>query len=222
MYCDKCGKNNAEGTAFCEECGNPLNTEQNETVENEMNENTRKVKLIASIVICVAVVALLIWCIMGLVSCVQNGASEKPIKNYINAMNKEEYSEVFEQIPEGYEDAISENKKEEKKDEWEAYRDTLESMYGDNYKMSYKIIAKRKLSDDEIESAEDSYNSKLSDGEKKFDKIDIEDACQYQIRRKNKGNEKKKESFDTYTVYKIDGKWYLQEVLDMMDVEYDD
>ena len=79
MYCDKCGKSNPKGTLICNYCGAEIKKEKNKI------ESSRTVRLIASGVICVVVLAVLAWCIIGLVSCVSESASEKARKNYVKA-----------------------------------------------------------------------------------------------------------------------------------------
>lgn len=205
MFCDKCGKNNPDGMAFCEACGNPLG----ETAEATTGEGAKTSRLIASVVAIVVVVAVLIWGIVNLVGCIQTGASGKPIKEFYKAYNKEEYTELIDQLPKEFKDIAKENK-DAFKNNFKESKKTMKKEYGSNYKVSYSIIDYIDYTDDEVKDKEKNINSMLGD-----DEIDVEDARQYMVKIKEKGSKKKSEYYSTINVIKVDGKWYMEDVLSM-------
>ena len=205
MFCDRCGKNNPDGMAFCEACGNPLG----ETIETGAGESSKTAKLIASIVALAVAALLLIWGVINLVGCIQTGASGKSIKEFYKAIKKDEYGEIIEQMPKEFKDIAKENKDAIKED-LKSKKKASKKEYGSDYKLSYSIIDYIDYTDDEVEDIEDGMNSMLGD-----DDVKVEDARQYMIKVKEKGSKKKTETYEFVTVVKIDGEWYMSDVLGM-------
>ena len=202
MFCDKCGKNNPDGMAFCEECGNPLG-------ETATEESSKSVKLIASVVAIVVALGILVAGVVNLVGCIQTGASGKPIKEFYKAYNKDNYTELLNQMPKEFKDRVKENK-DAVKNMYKESKKEMKKEYGSNYKVSYSIIDYIDYTDDEVKEKEKSINSMLGE-----DEVDVEDARQYMIKIKEKGSKKKSEYYSTVNVLKIDGKWYMEDALSM-------
>ncbi len=96
MFCSKCGKEMAEGTAFCPSCGNPVNSENQAAAgspnpanpapaKNEISaeEKTKKLAACAAFVFFMVLAMFFLWSIVGSKGTViiGNGHSER----YINA-----------------------------------------------------------------------------------------------------------------------------------------
>lgn len=209
MYCDKCGKRNPESNSVCNYCG----AEITEKKQKNKKETSKTVRLIASGVICVVVLAVLVWCIIGLVSCVSESASEKAIKNYVKAINTGDVEIFSENIPEAYRDIMNKNDKKALKGSLDSIISHMEEMYGDELRLSCQVIDKIEHNKEKINDFEEKINNVLKQKSKKAEPIEVEGLYTYLLKTNIKGNNDKKERFDKMTVYKVDGKWYSDEGL---------
>lgn len=117
----------------------------------------------------------------------------------------EKYMEI---LPEYQVKALEKQYKETDKDyeetlldNFETSRENLEDTYGDNAKVSYKILDKTKLTDDEIDDIEDSIKSNYDK------KVDVKEGYKCFVKYTKKGKEDESVSYTTRTVIKVDGKW---------------
>ena len=209
MYCDKCGKSNPEGALNCDYCG----AEITEKKQNNKKESSKTVRLIASGVICVVVLAVLAWCIIGLVSCVSESASEKAIKNYVKAVNTGKVGTFSDNIVEAYRDIMSENDEKALEGTLNSIITHMEGLYGEKVRLSYRVLDKIEHDEKDIKAYEEKINDVIKAKNKKAEAVEVEALCTYLLKTNIKGNNDKKESFDKMTVYKVDGKWYSDEGL---------
>ena len=209
MYCDKCGKSNPKDTLICNYCG----AEITEKKQNNKKESSKTVRLIASGVICVVVLAVLAWCIIGLVSCVSESASEKAIKNYVKAVNTGKVETFSDNIPEAYRDIMSKNEKKALEGSLKSIISHMEGIYGEEVRLSYKVLDKIEHNEKDVKAFEEKINDVIKNKNKKAEAVEVEGLCTYLLKTNIKGNDNKKESFDKMTVYKVDGKWYSDEGL---------
>ena len=155
-------------------------------------DNKKKIAIIGGIVAAVVVVLFIIVSLIG-------GAYKSPIKNYFNGLqkcNSKTYLKAFpEFMRESLEDKYDDEYLEEKKE-------NLEDTYGDKIKYSYKIIDKTKLTKDEIKDSKKALEKLYED-----EKIKLTAGYQVCVKVTIKGSEKKGTSYDTFYVYKINGKW---------------
>lgn len=70
MYCQKCGNKIEEGTQFCSKCGNPVN---GEAVDEQEEKRKRNIK---TIIVCVAVIAILFITIQLIVNSANNASED--------------------------------------------------------------------------------------------------------------------------------------------------
>ncbi len=204
MICEKCGKENAEGMKFCEDCGAPLggaNVPNVDDIKAMIMENKEKaIGLAAVVVIVIAIIAILL-----------GGGYKKPIKNMIKAANTGKVTYALKAMPkqvqkeykddddvlERLEKSLENSKKADKKE------------FGDNVKYSCEILDKIKLDKEDLEDAEESLGEEFEEAEYVDDADDVKISKGYKVavKQTTKGKDKKEVDYDTVYVYKVNGKW---------------
>lgn len=217
MNCYKCGEDNEDGVAFCKACGAELSevTEEHVCEPPHEEDESRHIKIIASGIACVFGVLLLVWCISGLIGCITEGGYEKPfrvatqlyskdelkekdIKKYIEVLPElkiELMEEVYQKTGENYTNIMIEQLKESK--------DKVESLYGENVKMTYKILDREKLEEEELEDLEDMWNNYRPEG----DELKISSAYSCCVKFGFNGKKDKDVSYSKIIVCRVDGDW---------------
>lgn len=171
-----------------------MKKEDVELGKDSSNGNKKKIAIIGGIVAAVAVVILLIVSLIG-------GGYKKPIQNYFAGINKANAKTYLKAAPsfakEDLEDKIDDDFLEKRKD-------SMEKEYGDKAKVSYKVIAKIKLSKDDLKDAKEALEKQYDD-----EKIKITAGYEVCVKLTMKGSDKKESTFGRYFVYKINGKWCM-------------
>lgn len=204
MICEKCGKENAEGMKFCEDCGAPLdgaNVPNANDIKTMVMEN--KEKVIGLAVIVVVVIALL--------AILLGGGYKKPIKNVIKAANTGKVTYALKAMPkqvqkeykddddilENIEKSLESSKKADKKE------------FGDNVKYSVEILDKIKIEKEDLEDTEDEVGEMFEAQKLVDDSDDVKISKGYKVAVKEttKGKKKKEVDYDTVYVYKVNGRW---------------
>ena len=201
-FCENCGAEMADDQVVCSNCGNGAEAEKvaepvaeevkaNPTTSNK-SELIKKVGIIGGIV---AAVAIIVAIIVSLAS----GGWKKPIKNYVEGMNKCDSDKYLAAYPDFLEMKTSDSDLKDMKK-------NSEKEYGDNVKYSYKILKKEKITKDELKDVEEYIKNK-------YDKsVKVKKGFKVKVEYKMKG----KDDFDYQTtnvyVYKIDGKWKMLNV----------
>ena len=155
-------------------------------------DNKKKIAIIGGIVAAVVVVLFLLVSLIG-------SAYKKPVKNYFNGLQKCNSKTYLKAFPEFMKDDLEDKYDDEY---LEDRKEKLEDTYGDKIKYSYKIIDKTKLTKDEIKDSKKSIEKLYED-----EKIKLTDGYQVCVKITIKGSDKKATSYDTFYVYKINGKW---------------
>lgn len=174
--------------------------------------NTHKlIKL--GIVIVALIVA--IFCIVKISSCAIHCGPTGPIKAEMKLLNNKDIKDkdvekYLKTLPEEILEIRRGDKKESEYvddlvESYEDQRDELEDEYGSNVKVSFDIVDRKKLTDEEIKDIEEYYKDMYDE------KIDVKKGYKYLLRVTAKGKKDKDEYFDQVTVIKVDGKWIVDE-----------
>lgn len=130
---------------------------------------------------------------------------ETPIQNIVNGFNRADFNTYIKAIPDFIvkeELSSSEDYEEAKKGFMDEIEDFKEE-FGQNYKLSYKVLDKTPIDVDKLRDLEED----ISDAYHK--KVRVTEGYKVKIMASVSGEKKKEEKETTYRVYKIDGKWYL-------------
>lgn len=206
MICEKCGKENAEGMKFCEDCGAPLagaNVPGVNDIKAMVMENKEKaIGLAAVVVIVIAIICLL-----------SGGGYKKPIKNSVKAMSTGKVTYALKAMPKQqakyYKDEDDELEAIEKS--IESQKEYMEEEYGKNFKVSCKVLDKIKIDKDDLEDIDEDLGEEFEEAEYVDDEKDVKVTKGYKVAVKYtyKGKEKKEVEYDTIRVYKVNGKWCI-------------
>lgn len=158
------------------------------------SDNKKKIAIIGGAIAAVIVVVFALISIIG-------GGYKKPIKNYFTGLQKCNSKTYIKAFPEFMKDDLEEKYTNEK---LEDMKEDDEDKYGDKVKYSYKIIDKTKLTKDEIKDSK-KVLEKLYDDEK----IKLTDGYKVCVKVTVKGSDKKTTSYETFVVYKLNGKWCI-------------
>lgn len=206
MYCDKCGRNNPDGAAFCEECGNKLENTVGENVNtysNEVPANNGNSNKIIGIIVAVVIVAAAVFGAVKLVGCMGLGV-EAPVKNLERAIKKGDIDALMKAFPKSYSTEMDDDIKDGLE---EGLQDVSEDLEDEDIKFSFKVTRKKKLDKDDLKEAQKEENEllKLSD----MDKITIKKGYKLTVKVtvKHDGDEES-ETFKI-PVYKVDGRWCI-------------
>lgn len=204
MICEKCGKENAEGMKFCEDCGAPLggaNVPNVDDIKAMVMENKEKVIGLAAIVV-VVILILAILC---------GGGYKKPIKNMIKAANTGKVTYALKTLPKQVQKEYKDDDDilERVEESLENQKKADEKEFGDNVKYSVKILDKIKLEKEDLEEVEESLGEEFEEAEYVDDEKDVRVTKGYKVAVKQitKGKDKKEVDYDTVYVYKVNGKW---------------
>lgn len=114
----------------------------------------------------------------------------KAMPEYLNDFNEEYMSDKYDSVSEYYEDETL-----------EMMTDLLEDEYGDNIKISYKIMKKKDLKKKDLSDAEERIEDTYDE------EVDISKGYKLKVKMKIKGSDDKDDDNTWMYVYKIDGKW---------------
>lgn len=197
-------KNTFEGVTF-DSVKDSMSMENIKNLGKTKNKNT---------IIGLAAAAVVIILVIVIVCSLFTPAYEKPVATYFKAIEKgdgelfakampdyindanedyiEEYAEKYDTVEEYYEDETL---------EWVI--DGLEDEYGDNLKISYKVVKKKALKKKELKDAEETIEDRYDE------EVDISKGYKLKVKMKIKGSEDKDDDNTWMYVYKIDGKWCM-------------
>ena len=130
---------------------------------------------------------------------------ETPIQNIVNGFNKADFNTYLKAIPDFIvkEELSSSEDYEKAKKGFMDEIDDFKEEFGQNYKLSYKVLDKTPIDVDKLRDLEED----ISDAYHK--KVRVTEGYKVKIMASVSGEKKKEEKETTYRVYKIDGKWYL-------------
>ena len=219
-YCSNCGTELTEGSAFCSNCGAK---NESQAVQETGNGPVAPVRIPGQDagyhagkklsnktigIIAVAVVGVLVlFLLVKFVSLFTAPAYEKPVMNYFNALEEEEFDKVLDAFPDYIadytEDAYNNLMGMDYEDSIKTRVESKEDYFGNDLKWSYKVTDKEKLDKDDIEdivnNIEDTYD----------EEADIETAYELELDVTLEGSDEEDTEEITMTVIKADSKWYI-------------
>jgi len=210
-FCGHCGTSLADNATFCPSCGAPVDNQG--MPQQQFNQPqqfgqpafqqagamgapkagmSKNAKLAIIIAAGVVVVGLIVWLIIALLG----GGYEKPVKNYIKALEKQDYDLYCEALtPEGSGLAALASSKPSASSFQNKVKNMI-SKYGEDYKISYTVVEKEKM--------DSSQTLNLVDGGYKL-------KLEFTI----KGSKKEATVTKNVTVLKSEGKWYLTSAISL-------
>ncbi len=200
-FCGHCGSTLADNATFCPNCGAAI-TDQGmpqqqfnqpafqQAMPNAMGAPKAGMSKNAKLAIIIAAAAVAIGLIVWLIIVLLGGGYEKPIKNYIKALENKDVDLFVDSVTPseslGALDTLSESSA---KSQYSRIVNNLINKYGEDYKISYEILEKNEMSSKKTFGLFEGYTLKV-----KFTVA---------------GSKKEGSVTRAVTVIKIDGKWCL-------------
>lgn len=156
--------------------------------------------------ICIGVVAVIaVLCVLKVVG--GGGGYVKPFKAYAKAISKNDAKKYTKTMSDDMLKYIEEKKgvddiEEYYSDHIDQAVDFYEEKYGDDVKMTWKLVDKIKMTKDELEDLNDRF-----DDDKDWDFGEIKKGYHLVFKVTVKGDDKKEKNFATASVVKVKGKW---------------
>lgn len=203
-YCNNCGSEMADDVVFCPNCG-AQDAPAYEEAPAANNAPNKKVMILGGIAAAiVAVVALLI--ILG-------GGPKRALKRWEKVVNGK--GNVEKLIPE---DVFKELRKDEDfskgefldsiEDSFEKDMDAVKDEFGDNAKIKYTIVDKKKMNKEDLEDLAEVLDKGYGISEKS-----VKAAYRMAVKVTTRGKDGKTFHYEQVVVVKIDGKWYTTDIM---------
>lgn len=207
MFCGNCGENSSDNAELSGLCNNE---DMEEDIYNpEEQEHSRILKIVLTGVECIVVLLLLVWNVSAMVGCV-TGDPEDPIEYIIKGMTSGNVKTFAKALPKPIQEIMKEDKlaKKQIESDIDSVSRRMENEYGENIKISYRVLDKRKVKKEKLEDIESNIKEIIEDmGEEEPEELEVEAAYEYLAELKIKGEETAYEEIVIFTVYKVDGKW---------------
>lgn len=160
-FCGHCGSTLADNATFCPNCGAAI-TDQGmpqqqfnqpafqQAMPNAMGAPkagmSKNAKLAIIIAACAVAVGLIVWLIIVLLG----GGYEKPLKNYVKALEKQDVDLFVESVtPSGSLAALGSLTESSARNQYESRLKNMIAKYGDDFKISYEITDKSEMTSSE-------------------------------------------------------------------------
>lgn len=166
-----------------------------------MIENKRKVKIVSILLIMIMIMGLLSGCNLNKKDKnAETEAHEQPVKNVVEGLVEANSEKFLKAFP----DYISDQMKTMFTDEYlKSTVSKAEEEYGANIKMSYKILDKKDISEEDLREMEEEVKESFGK------EIRITKGYKLGIEITTKGDKAEDKEEDVFKVYEIDGKWYM-------------
>lgn len=193
-FCMQCGAQIDDNAEICSSCGSAQANSTNGDTTTALNSSKKSnVPIIAAVAVVVVVLLLILKVLFG-------GSYKDPIDNMCKAMETGKGKYLYKCMPkalieEEYDDMKKSEIIDELDDSAEMLQEYLEDEYGDDVKISYKVLDKEKVDKDDLEDIEDDYDFKVSKGYEVDIKLTI------------KGDDEKDTEKTSISVYKVKGNW---------------
>ena len=172
-FCGHCGSTLADNATFCPNCGAAI-TDQGmpqqqfnqpafqQAMPNAMGAPkagmSKNAKLAIIIAACAVAVGLIVWLIIVLLG----GGYEKPLKNYVKALEKQDVDLFVESVtPSGSLGALDTLSESSAKSQYSSRVKNIINKYGEDYKISYEILEKTEMSNTETLGLFEGYTLKV-------------------------------------------------------------
>lgn len=209
-FCGHCGTTLADNATFCPSCGAPVDNQgmpqQQFSQPQQFNQPayagapmgaakkglSKNAKLGIIIAAGVVVVGLLVWLIIALLG----GGYEKPVKNYVKALEKQDYDLYCEALTPSGSGLAGLTASKPSTSSFQSRIKNMISKYGEDYKISYKVVEKERMDKSQtLGLVDDGYKLKLE-----FTIV---------------GSKKEATVTKNVTVLKSDGNWYLTSAISL-------
>lgn len=157
-FCGHCGSTLADNATFCPNCGAAI-TDQGmpqqqfnqpafqQAMPNAMGAPKAGMSKNAKLAIIIAAAAVAIGLIVWLIIVLLGGGYEKPLKNYVKALEKQDVDLFVESVtPSGSLGALETLSESSAKSQYSSRVKNIINKYGEDYKISYEILEKTELS----------------------------------------------------------------------------
>ncbi len=157
-FCGHCGSTLADNATFCPNCGAAI-TDQGmpqqqfnqpafqQAMPNAMGAPKAGMSKNAKLAIIIAAAAVAIGLIVWLIIVLLGGGYEKPLKNYVKALEKQDVDLFVESVtPSGSLGALDTLSESSAKSQYSSRVKNIVNKYGEDYKISYEILEKTEMS----------------------------------------------------------------------------
>lgn len=208
-FCGNCGAASADNAAVCGNCGAPFTADNAAAAAAPKNDasgaNDSKQALIKKIgMIAIPVVAIIVVLAIIFGAIVPNVGYKGTINKFLNAIEDEDVEKYMEYVA-SYKFDNNNDADDAVEDDLKDWLEDLEYEYGENIKISIKVVDSDKLTEDRLEDIQDRY-----DDSEDCDDMEITKGYDVLVDLTVKGKDMDRESEKmNFIVIKEDGKWKI-------------
>ena len=200
--CNTCGSAQCEQKAPAETNG--FAGKVNAFVAKLKNKDKKAIGITAGIVVVLILIVVLVICLSG-------GGPEKALDNYISVLYNGKVNKLEKLAPAeywGYLEDESDVSLSDAEEQMEELNKTLirglEDEYGNNIKISYKILEKDDVSSKDLDSMKDYIKSNYD-----IPKKSVTDAVELEVELTVRGDDDEETDESTFYAVKVNGDWYI-------------
>jgi hypothetical protein len=200
--CDTCESAQCEQKAPAETNG--FAGKVNAFVAKLKNKDKKAIGITAGIVVVLILIVVLVICLGG-------GGPEKALDNYISVVYNGKVNKLEKLAPAEYWEYLEDENDVSMKDAEEQMEELnktlirgLEDEYGDNIKVSYKILEKDDASSSDLDSMKDYIKSNYD-----IPKKSVTDAVELEVELTVRGDDDEETTESTFYAVKVGGDWYI-------------
>ena len=200
-FCMQCGKEIEDKDLHCQYCGASQNNDFGNNSNPAVTQKSNGDHIVPIVAICSVILVIII--VIANLTIFNNGYKE-PIDSLFDAIESGDIDDLEDAFPEYYldSDKYDDDKMEDALKIASAGIDLLGS---DNIDISYDVIDKEAIDDDELEKLEDKIKKQYDE------KVDVDKGYEVKINMLFEFGKLEKSQELTIKVYKIDGKWCITE-----------
>lgn len=198
--CEKCGAELNDTDKVCPKCGAAVAEKatkkdvNNDSVTKTEKDNKKTIAIVGGISAGIIVILIVIFSLIS-------NAYKKPIDNYFKGIQKESSKVFVKAYPPFMKEKIEKDYDDSRLSKMVT---SYEKEYGDNIKISYKVLDKTKMDKEDIKKVQENLQDSYKD-----QKIKVTDGYKVCVKGTIKGKEDKETDYSTMKVYKINGGWYF-------------
>ena len=200
--CDTCESAQCEQKAPAETNG--FAGKANAFVAKLKNKDKKATGITAGIVVVLILIVVLVICLGG-------GGPEKALDNYISVVYNGKVNKLEKLAPAEYWEYLEDENDVSMKDAEEQMEELnktlirgLEDEYGDNIKVSYKILEKDDASSSDLDEMKDYIKSNYD-----IPKKSVTDAVELEVELTIRGDDDEETTESTFYAVKVGGDWYI-------------
>ena len=168
------------------------------------NKDKKAIGITAGIVVVLILIVVLVICLGG-------GGPEKALDNYISVLYNGKVNKLEKLAPAEYWEYLEDESDVSMKDVEEQMEELnktlirgLEDEYGDNIKVSYKILEKDDASSSDLDEMKDYIKSNYD-----IPKKSVTDAVELEVELTVRGDDDEETTESTFYAVKVGGDWYI-------------